>query len=271
MNNIQTIKPLHYRTIWLSDIHLGYKGCKAEYLLDFLKSTRCDTLYLVGDIIDLWSMKRTMYWPQLHNNIVRTILGKAKQGTRIIYIPGNHDEQLREYAGLAFGNLEIHSEYVHTSPSGKRLLILHGDDYDAIMQCGDIKDYFGNLGYDFLLFCNRMVSRLRRHFGFHYWSLSSFIKHKVKNAMRHIHRYEEVAAYDAAKRDFHGVICGHIHHAEIREFGDILYCNTGDWVENCTALVESREGRLELLHWTERQATLRAKQTDMQHKPSAAA
>jgi UDP-2,3-diacylglucosamine pyrophosphatase LpxH len=240
----------------LSDIHLGYRGCKAEYLLDFLKSTESEVLYLVGDIVDIWSMRRTMYWPQNHNNIIRTILGKAKCGTRIVYVPGNHDEQFRDYSGMVFGNVEIHAEYTHLSASGRRLLVLHGDKFDAVMRCNRLTEFIGSKSYDFLMYLNRHVYRTRKVLGFPYWSLASYLKKRIRNAMRHIHRFEEIVARDAAKRGFDGVICGHIHHAQIRDIDGFLYCNDGDWVENCTALVETRQGELQLLHWSENRHTL---------------
>lgn len=270
MGTIQKLKPRQYRSIWLSDIHLGYKGCKADYLLDFLKTTESDVLYLIGDIVDLWSVKRTMFWPQMHNNIVRTILGKAKQGTRVIYIPGNHDEQLREYTGMIFGNVEIHNEYTHVTPDGKRMLLVHGDAYDAIMKCRGVKNYIGNLGYEVLLYCNRQISRIRRKFGFPYWSLSGFVKRQVKDAMEHINNFAEVVCSDAARRGYDGVVCGHIHHADLREVEGILYCNDGDWVENCTALVELENGQMELIHWTEQQVTLNVNHINIASDPVAA-
>lgn len=256
MTEIHTIKPAQYRAIWLSDIHLGYRGCKAEYLLDFLRSTESEVLYLVGDIIDLWSLHRTVFWPQSHNNIIRTILGKAKRGTRVVYIPGNHDNQLREYAGMVFGNVEIHEEYVHHTASGKRILLLHGDRFDAVMKCSRLAEFVGNKSYDLLMYLNRQVYRLRRKLGFPYWSLASYLKQKIDNAMQHIRQYEEVVARDAARRGFDGVICGHIHYAGIREIDGVLYCNDGDWVENCTAVVENREGELSVVHWSDKQNTL---------------
>ncbi len=270
MNTLQGKKTCYYRSIWLSDIHLGHKGCKAEYLLDFLQSMRSGTLYLVGDVIDVWSMQRNMHWPPSHNSIVRAILEKAREGTRIIYIPGNHDEQFREYAGMIFGNIEIHDEYVHLTPAGKRILLLHGDIYDAIMKCSSIKNYLGNLGYELLLYINRHVSKLRNRMGLPYWSLSAFVKRNVSTAMQHVYHFEKVVAYDAKKRGFDGVVCGHIHYAGMREIDGTLYCNDGDWVENCTALVEGEDGQLELLHWTERQMTLHVRHAD-RHAEAAAA
>lgn len=241
-----------YRAVWISDVHLGYKGCKAEYLLDFLQTTECDYLYLVGDIIDIWSMKRSLYWPQLHNDIVKAILDKAKSGTRVIYIPGNHDDMLRHYPGMSFGNIIFRNEYVHTTKTGDRFLILHGDEFDGVIQCGRMATFFGNHAYDFLLYINRLFNQFRRYLGMPYWSLATFLKSKIKNAMRHINNFERAAVYAARKRNAQGVICGHIHHAEIKRLNGVVYLNTGDWVENCTALVEKDSGEIELLHWSER-------------------
>jgi UDP-2,3-diacylglucosamine pyrophosphatase LpxH len=252
------MRPLKYRSIWISDVHLGYKGCKAEYLLDFLRTTETEYLYLVGDIIDLWSMKRIMYWPQDHNNVIRTILGKAKHGTKVIYIPGNHDEQFREYSGMVFGNLEIHEEYEHTTADGRRILMLHGDKFDAIMKCSRLAEFVGSLGYDLLLYSHRMFDRIRRRLGFPFWSLAKFIKFRVRNAVKHIRKFETIVAHDAKRRGADGVICGHIHHADIRYIDGVLYCNDGDWIENCTALVERHDGTIELLHWSDKQHSLKA-------------
>ncbi len=266
MTPVYQMRPLKFRAIWISDVHLGYKGCKADYLLDFLKTTETEYLFLVGDIVDVWSMKRNMFWPQSHNNVVRTILGKAKHGTKVIYIPGNHDEQFRDYAGMVFGNLEIHEEYEYTTLDGQRVLMVHGDKYDAVMKYGKVLSLLGNLGYDFLLYVNRLYDRLRRKLGFSYWSLAKFIKSKVKNAMKHVHHYEEVVAADAKHHGYDMVVCGHIHHADIRMIDDVLYCNDGDWIEHCTALVERQDGKIELIHWSDRQIALK----DVSGRPNIA-
>lgn len=246
-----------YRAIWISDVHLGYKGCKAEYLLHFLQVTECDYLYLVGDIIDIWSMKRNLYWPQTHNDIVKAILDKAKSGTRVIYIPGNHDEMFRDYEGYVFGNIIFRNEYVHTTGAGERFLILHGDEFDGVIQCGRLATFFGNHAYDLLLYLNRLFNQLRRRLGLPYWSLATFLKSKIKNAMQHVANFERAAVYAANRRGAGGVICGHIHHAEIKKVNGIVYLNTGDWVENCTALVERQSGEIELLHWSEHYQTVK--------------
>lgn len=257
MNAPYTLLRKKYRAVWISDVHLGFKECKAEYLLHFLQSIECDFLYLVGDIIDVWSLKRNFYWPQAHNNIVRAILDKARSGTRVVYVPGNHDEMLRHYQGTSFGNIVFRNEYVHTTKTGDRFLILHGDEFDGVIQCGRLATFFGNHAYDFLLFINRHFNHARRYLGLNYWSLATFLKSKIKNAMQYVKNFEQAAVYAARKRSTQGVICGHIHHAEIKKLNGIVYLNTGDWVENCTALVEKQNGEIELLHWSEHYHTVK--------------
>lgn len=241
----------HYRAIWISDVHLGFKGSRAELLLDFLDATDSDYLFLVGDIIDVWSMRKTFYWPQAHNDVIRAILAKARNGTRVIYIPGNHDEIFRDYVGEVFGRLEIHRDYVHTTADGRRLLILHGDEFDSVVKCSPWLARLGSLAYGWLIRANRYLNSVRRHFGFPYWSLANYLKHRVKNAVNYISSFENAVLREARERRVQGVVCGHIHRAEIHRMDGITYCNDGDWVESCTALVESAEGKLELLSWTE--------------------
>ncbi len=239
------------RTVFISDVHLGSRGCSAEYLLDFLHSVECDTLYLVGDIIDLWSMQRSFYWPQSHTNVIRTLLGKAKRGTRVIYIPGNHDCTFREYVGMQFGNIEIMQDAVHETADGRRFWVLHGDDFDNVIKASPFLSYLGHHLYDFVLWLNRHVNSVRRHCGFSYWSVAAFLKGKMSKAMTYIANYERALASEARRRGMDGVICGHIHRAEITKLDDVLYCNDGDWVESCTTLIEDPLGRLSLLRWTE--------------------
>lgn len=253
MTPIHPMRPLKYRSIFISDVHLGDKSCKAEFLLDFLHGTQSQNLFLVGDIVDIRAMKRSLYWPQSHNNVIRTLLGKAKHGTRVIYIPGNHDEPLREYCGMTFGNLEIHEEFVHTTADGRKFQVLHGDKYDAVMKCSRLGRMAGSLGYDLLITLHRNYDAVRGWLGFPYWSLASHIKSKVKNAVRHIRRFEQIVAREAATENVDGVVCGHIHYATVRSIGDVLYCNDGDWVENCTALAERFDGSIELIRWTDAQ------------------
>lgn len=260
MTSVHRIHPLKYRSVWISDVHLGSRECKAEFLLDFLRSTECENLYLLGDIVDLWCMKKkgSLYWPQAHNNVIRTILGKAKHNTRVIYIPGNHDYEFREYDKLVFGNVEIHLDYIHVTADRRKLYLTHGDQFDSAVKCSRIAAYLGNHIYEFILHLDHHLNRYRMKRGYSYWSLSSFVKRKLKNAVEFIQRYEKAVAQDAAEREVDGVVCGHIHKEEIRNIDNILYCNTGDWVENCTVLVEKHDGSLHLLHWSDAQHTLKS-------------
>lgn len=260
MRSRNVLFPRRYRTVFISDVHLGFRGCSAEFLLHFLRSIECEYLYLVGDIIDVWQMKKHPYWPQAHNNVIRTLLGKAKHGTKVIYVPGNHDELLRDYAGIRFGNIRIQKRALHTSANGQRFLVVHGDEFDSIVKSSKALALIGGRLYDLLLRVNHVVNFIRRQFGFPYWSLAALLKHKVKNAVQYISNFEQAVAYEASKRHVDGVICGHIHRAEITRIGKILYCNCGDWVESCTALVENRDGSLQLLRWSDiRRAALELK------------
>ena len=241
-----------FRTVFISDVHLGFRGCSAEYLLDFLHSFEADTLYLIGDIIDLWSLKKSFFWPQAHNNVIRTILGKAKNGTRVVYIPGNHDSVFREYDGMQFGNVEIRREAIHETADGRRLLVLHGDEFDSVIKASPLLEALGNRAYAFVLRLNRYVNFFRRRFGFPYWSIAAYLKHKVKDAVAYIAHFETALADEAKRRGLDGAVCGHIHRAEVTNMHGVLYCNDGDWVESCTTLTEDFDGRLSLLRWTER-------------------
>ena len=241
--------PLKLRSVFISDIHLGFKGCSAELLLDFLHHVDMERLFLVGDIIDVWSMKKTMYWPQTHNNVVRTILGKAKRGTKVIFVPGNHDEVFREFDGAVFGNLEIHREYVHTGADGRRMLILHGDEFDSVVKCSPWLAKLGSNIYDLLLAANPYINHVRRMLDLPHWSLSAYLKNKTKSALQYIDSFEDAVAQAARKRGVDTVVCGHIHRAEIRDIGGVLYCNDGDWVESCSSLVEDMNGQLRLIDW----------------------
>jgi UDP-2,3-diacylglucosamine pyrophosphatase LpxH len=243
-----------FRTIWISDIHLGTKGCNADMLIDFLDSTDSETMYLVGDIIDGWRLKKRFYWPAEHNDVVWRILKRAKRGTRIVYIPGNHDEMFRQFTGLDFGGVEIRRKAIHETADGKRLLVLHGDEFDAVMLAHRWLAHLGDMAYELLMGLNRWVNAVRRRLDLPYWSLSKMAKHKVKNAVEFISHFEEVVAEQAGKRGVDGVVCGHIHTAEIREIEGIDYYNDGDWVEGCTALVEHFDGRMEILHWADEMA-----------------
>ncbi|WP_408015286.1 UDP-2,3-diacylglucosamine diphosphatase [Sandaracinobacteroides hominis] len=243
---------LRFRTVFISDTHLGTSGCNAELLFDFLKSIECETLYLVGDIIDGWRLKRGWFWPTRHNDVVRRVLKMAKKGTRVIYVPGNHDEVLRDFIGLGFGDIEIMPEAIHETADGRKLLVLHGDEFDGVVLYHRWLAFAGDHAYVALLKLNVGFNWCRRQFGLPYWSLSAHLKKKVKNAVEYVCRYEEAVAHAARERGADGVVCGHIHCAEIRQFGDITYYNDGDWVESCTALVEFGDGRMEILDWAEK-------------------
>lgn len=251
MANIERMHPIRYKSIFISDVHLGFRGCQAQYLLDFLKSTHCKQLYLVGDIVDLWAMRGRIYWPDAHNAVVREVLDKAQGDTEVIYVPGNHDELLRGHLGANFGNVAVRDEVVHETADGQRFLVLHGDRFDCVVQQAKWLAKLGSFAYDTLLALNGQVSRVRRFFGLKYWSLAGYLKHKVKNAVDYIGDFEQAVAHEAKRRGVDGMICGHIHHAEVREIEGLVYANCGDWVESCTALVEHHDGRLELLRWTD--------------------
>lgn len=241
-----------YRAIWISDVHLGTRGCKADFLLDFLKNTESDTLYLVGDIVDGWRLRRSWYWPQAHNDVVQKILRKARKGTRVVFVPGNHDEFARDYADHNFGDIEVMCEATHITQDGRRLLVLHGDAFDGVVKYAKWLAYLGDWAYTLALAVNHWFNLVRRRMGLPYWSLSAYLKHKVKNAVQFIDDFEQTVAEEARRQGADGVVCGHIHHAEIRDIGGILYANDGDWVESCTALVETQDGALEVLHWLDR-------------------
>jgi UDP-2,3-diacylglucosamine pyrophosphatase LpxH len=247
---------LRFRSVFISDVHLGFRGCSAAYLLDFLHSIETDTLYLVGDIVDMWSLKKSFFWPQAHNDVVRTILGKAKRGTRVVYIPGNHDSLFRDYDGSRFGNVEIRRECIHETADGRRFLVLHGDEFDSVIKASPLLEALGNRAYALVLRLNRYVNGFRRVFGFPYWSIAAYLKHKVKNAVTYIANFERALADEAKRRGLDGAICGHIHRAEITQIDGVTYCNDGDWVESCTTLTEDFSGRLSLLRWTERKEVL---------------
>lgn len=249
--------PLRFRTIFISDIHLGTQGCQADKLLAFLRCTESEHLYLVGDIIDGWQLRRRWCWHQSHNDVVQKVLRKARKGTRVTYIAGNHDEAARHFLGLAFGGIEIADEAEHVTADGRRLLVIHGDLFDAVVQHARWLALVGDWCYSRLLELNRAWNALTARLGWRYWSLSQFIKHRVKNAVAYITEFETALAREARGRGFDGVVCGHIHKAEIRDIGGILYCNDGDWVESLTALVETHAGELRLIDWHEIEAALR--------------
>ena len=242
----------HYRAIWISDIHLGTSGCKADFLLDFLRVNESDQLYLVGDIVDGWQLKRGWYWKQSHNDVVQKVLRKARKGTKVTYIVGNHDEVLREFLGLRFGELLIENEAVHELRDGRRLWVTHGDLFDGVIQYAKWLAYLGDTAYTMALKVNDHFNYLRHKMGMSYWSLSQYLKHRVKNAISFITAFEEALTTEARRRGYDGVVCGHIHRPEIREIDGTLYCNDGDWVESLSALVETHEGELKLVYWAHR-------------------
>ena len=239
-----------YRAIWISDVHLGTRGCKADYLLDFLRETESEYLYLVGDILDVWRLKKSWYFVQSHNDVIQKILRKARKGTKVTYLPGNHDEIFRDYLGVNFGDIDIVDECIHTTSDGKRFLVLHGDKYDAVVKYAKWLAHMGDWAYNTLLQISHLINIVRRKLGRPYWSLSSFLKQRVKTAVQFIGEFEQAVVSEAKERKVDGVICGHIHKAEMRQYGDVLYINDGDWVESCTALVEHYDGRMEILEWT---------------------
>lgn len=240
-----------YRSIWISDVHLGTAGCRADHLLDFLRRHESDYLYLVGDIVDGWQLKKSWYWKQSHNDVVQKVLRKARKGTRVVYIPGNHDEMARQYADLDFGGIAIRMEAEHFTADGRRLLITHGDQYDGVIQYAKWLAYLGDSLYTLILQINRGYNWWRMKFGLPYWSLSQYLKHKVKNAVNFISDFERILATEARRRGYDGVICGHIHKAEIKDLDGVLYGNSGDWVESLSALVEDADGTLAVVYWTE--------------------
>ena len=250
-----------YRSIFISDLHLGTPGCQAVALLDFLKRHPSDHLYLVGDIVDGWQLRRKWFWPQAHNDVVQKLLRRARKGCRVVFVPGNHDEFARGFLGHSFGGIDVVEEAVHTTADGRRLWVTHGDYFDGVIQCAKWLAHVGDNLYEFTLRLNRHVNSLRARVGLPYWSLSAYLKGKVKTAVNYVTDFEVAVASEARRRGFQGVVCGHIHRAEIRDIDGTLYCNDGDWVESCTALVEHFDGRLELVHWAPSQSTLLPEKT----------
>jgi UDP-2,3-diacylglucosamine pyrophosphatase LpxH len=244
----------HFRALFISDVHLGSRGSQADKLIDFLRYHDADTIYLVGDIVDGWQLRSSWRWPQSHNDVVQKLLRKTRKGTRIVYVPGNHDEFLRDYYGSHFGGVEVVEQTIHISATGKRLLVTHGDLFDIVIKHARWIAHLGDKAYDFAIFANTLFNKFRRLVGLPYWSLSKWAKSKVKNAVNFIGEFEQVLIREAKRSDVDGVICGHIHHAALREENGFTYMNCGDWVESCTALVEHADGRFEILTWTEIQA-----------------
>jgi len=264
-------EPVIYRTLFLSDIHLGTRGCQAELLLDFLRHNDAETIYLIGDIVDGWRLKSGWYWPQAHNDVLQKLLRKVRKGARMIYVPGNHDEFARDYIGMVFGGVEVADHAYHMTADKKRLLIVHGDQFDIVVQHARWLAWLGDWAYTLALWLNLGFNKIRRRLGFPYWSFSAWAKLKVKNAVNFIGAFETALAEAARRHQANGVVCGHIHHAVIRDIDGITYINTGDFVESCTAVAEHEDGRLEVLCWqmTAEEQRIAAINADKRTRPAA--
>ena len=238
-----------YKSLFISDVHLGTKGCQADKLLEFFKFSRSENLYLVGDIIDVWAMQKTFYWPQPHNDVIQKILRKARHGTKVFYIVGNHDEVFRKFIPMHFGDINIVNRVIHETQLGKKYLVVHGDAWDGVMKYAKWLSKLGSVAYELLLKLNNIINFFRKLRGKSYWSLAKFLKYKVKNAVKYIGEYERTVSDYAKRKKFDGIICGHIHHAEDQNFDGINYLNCGDWVESCTALAEKYDGTFEIIYW----------------------
>lgn len=239
-----------YRALFISDVHLGTRTAQADALLDFLRFHEADTIYLVGDIIDFWRVRRGAQWPQSHNDVLQKLLRRVRKGTRLCFVPGNHDEGIRDFAGMHFGGIEIHQHLVHESAGGKRYIVMHGDEFDVVVRTAKWLAVLGDRGYEFALWLNNPLNWIRRHLGLGYWSLSAYLKSRVKQAVSFIGAYEEAVAAEARRLGVDGIICGHIHHAADRLIDDVHYLNCGDWVESCTAIVERLDGSFQLIRWS---------------------
>lgn len=250
-----------YRTVFISDIHLGTPGCQAQALLHFLRCNPCDTLYLVGDIVDGWQLRRRWFWPQAHNDVVQKLLRKARKGCRVVFVPGNHDEFARHFLGHSFGDIEVTADAVHLTADGRRLWVMHGDHFDGVVQYAKWLAHVGDTLYELTLKLNRHLNSLRARVGLPYWSLSQYLKHKVKSAVNFVSDFEHAVAHEARSRGYDGVVCGHIHRPEMRTIDGTLYCNDGDWVESLSALVEHQDGRLEIVHWGDAWSASQAQET----------
>ena len=239
---------IRLRSVFVSDVHLGSRDCRATELLTFLESIEADYLFLVGDIVDFWSLRRSFYWPEAHNEVLRAILAMAKEGTKVIYVPGNHDDNIREFCGSLFGNVSIRRRYVHSTADGREFLVLHGDEFDSAVKCSRWLARFGATAYELMMHVNRGVNLCRRACGLSHWSLAAYLKLRLANAVRYVEAFEHAAAQAALSRHLDGVVCGHIHRPGLRQIDGVLYCNDGDWVESCTALVELPNGELSIWH-----------------------
>jgi UDP-2,3-diacylglucosamine pyrophosphatase LpxH len=259
---------LSCRTVFISDIHLGTRGCQAELLLEFIKALECEQLYLVGDIVDGWKLRSGWKWPQAHSDVVQKLLRLARKGVAVTYIPGNHDDRIRDFCGVHFGGVVVVRDAIHEAADGRRYLVTHGDEFDGIVTHAKWLAFLGDYAYRALLELNTRWNALRRRLGLGYWSLSAYLKLKVKNAVKFIDDFENAVAEEARRRGVDGVICGHIHHAEMRDIGGVLYINDGDWVESCTAAVEHHDGRMEIVAWARVGHTVSAKQPTAARKPA---
>ena len=247
-----------YRAVFISDLHLGTRGCRGDFLADFLRRASCEQLYLVGDIFDGWRLRKSWFWDAAHDEVIRLVLRHARGGTEVTYIPGNHDEMFRAWLpphfapGLEVAGIRLAPEAVHATADGRRLLVIHGDQFDSVVRYAKFLALLGDSAYRMALVANRWFNAARRRLGYPYWSLSAWLKRQMKEAVKAIDRFELALADEARRRGLDGVVCGHIHHAEMRDVNGVLYVNDGDWVESCTALVEHHDGRLELIDWPAR-------------------
>lgn len=245
-----------YRSIFISDVHLGSADCQADYLLDFLDNVSCDTLYLVGDIVDLIAMQRRVHFPETHQAVVRRFMAIAASGTRVIYVPGNHDDFLRHFCGQTLAGIELKQKAIHTTADGRRFVVCHGDQFDQVVRCSPLMLLVGDRAHGILLRFNRWFNAWRRLRRKPYWSLAAWVKSRIGKARSFIRRFELAALTAAERGHYDGFICGHIHSAGFLRSQEGLYCNDGDWVEHCTALVEQSDGQLDILHWSEQPAII---------------
>jgi UDP-2,3-diacylglucosamine pyrophosphatase LpxH len=251
-DGVEVDKLHQYRAVFISDLHLGTAGCQAVALLEFLKSHSSEKLYLVGDIVDGWQLRRRWHWPQAHNDVVQKLLRRARKGCHVVFVPGNHDSFARQFHDHQFGDIEVVQEAIHTTADGRRLWVIHGDEFDAIIQHAQWLAMMGDMAYEWSLRVNRRLNNWRARLGLPYWSLSQYLKHKVKTALMYVTAYENAVAARAKAKGFDGVVCGHIHRAEIRDIDGVTYMNDGDWVESLTAIVEHHDGRFEIIDWSDR-------------------
>ena len=249
---------MRVRSIFISDVHLGHRGSRANELLAFLAEVDARNIFVIGDLVDFWALGRSVCWPQAHQDVLRALVDRARSGVRVVYIPGNHDEAAREFAGMNICGIEIRRQHVHVTADGRRMLLLHGDEFDAAVRYGRWRVKLGSFIYSIALRINHFVYLSRRALGLREWSLTAWLKRQVANARAYIALFEEAAASRAGRDGCDGVVCGHIHHPAVREIDGVLYCNDGDWVESCSSLVESANGKLALVYWSELQSRVRA-------------